>query len=91
MEGSRLVPFNLRELRVARGLSQERVALDAKVERGYVGAIERGEENPTVAMLDRLAKVLGIHVSEFFIEPPLGSRQLPGLRPGRKPSAPRRS
>jgi transcriptional regulator with XRE-family HTH domain len=86
MEGSRLVPFNLRKLRVARGLSQERVAHDAKLERRYVGGIERGEENPTVATLDQLAKALGAHISELFNEPPPGSRPPAGLRPGRKPT-----
>ena len=84
MEGSRLVPFNLRKLRVARGLSQERVANDAKLERRYVGGIERGEENPTVQTLDRLAKAIGVHVGEFFVDPPPGSRLPSGLRPGRK-------
>jgi transcriptional regulator with XRE-family HTH domain len=85
MKGSRLVPLNLRRLRVARVLSQERLANEANLERRYVGAIERGEENPTIATLDRLADALGVHVSEFFVERGLGPRLIPGLRAGRKP------
>ena len=42
-----------------RGLSQEGLAYDADVDRSYVGGLEREEENPTVEVLDRLAKTLG--------------------------------
>ena len=42
-------------IRVRRGLSQER-AFDAGVDRSYVGGLERQEENPTVDVLDRLAR-----------------------------------
>jgi transcriptional regulator with XRE-family HTH domain len=44
---------------VKRGLSQEGLAYDADVDRSYVGGLEREEENPTVEVLDRLAKTLG--------------------------------
>ena len=86
MNGRRLVARNLRKLRVARDLSQERLANEAELERRYIGGIERGEENPTVLTLEKLAKALGIHISEFFIEPDPGSRPISGLRAGRKPS-----
>ena len=66
MKGRALVAWNLRRIRVRRGLSQERLAFDAGVDRSYVGGLERQEENPTVDVLDRLAKTLAVHVSEFF-------------------------
>jgi transcriptional regulator with XRE-family HTH domain len=50
-------------LRVKRGLSQERLAFDAQVDRSYLGSLERGMENPTVAVLDRLAAVLAVRLS----------------------------
>jgi transcriptional regulator with XRE-family HTH domain len=61
-----LVAWNLRRIRVRRGLSQERLAFDAGVDRSYVGGLERQEENPTVDILDRLARALSVPISELF-------------------------
>jgi transcriptional regulator with XRE-family HTH domain len=69
---------------VARGTSQERLAADAGLERRHVGAIERGEENPTVATLDRIAAALGIDITDLFARPKLGATLAPGLPPGRR-------
>ncbi len=85
MKGRALVAWNLRRIRVRRGLSQERLAFDAGVDRSYVGGLERQEENPTVDILDRLAKTLAVHVSEFFAEPAKGSSPPEPLRRGRRP------
>jgi len=52
-------------IRVRRGLSQER-AFDAGVDRSYVGGLERQEENPTVDVLDRLARTLSVQMSELL-------------------------
>ena len=38
----------VRELRLARGLSQEKLAFEAGVHRAYLSGIERGERHPTV-------------------------------------------
>jgi transcriptional regulator with XRE-family HTH domain len=86
MNGRALVAWNLRRIRVRRGLSQERLAYDAEVDRSYVGGLERQEENPTVDVLDRLAKTLEISISEFFKEPREGSSPPKPLRRGRRPS-----
>ena len=42
--------------------------MDAGVDRSYVSRLERNLENPTVAVLDRLAGALGCDVVEFFTE-----------------------
>ncbi len=78
--------WNLRRIRVKRGLSQERLAYDAEVDRSYVVGLERQEENPTVDLLDRLAKTLGVAAGEFFKEPRKGSAPPKPLRSGRRPS-----
>jgi len=80
------VGWNVRHLRVARSLSQERLAYDAGVDRSYLGGVERGEENPTVDVLDRLATVLGCRLGEFFEEPADGAERPQPLRPGRRSS-----
>jgi transcriptional regulator with XRE-family HTH domain len=84
MEGRKLVAWNLRRLRVQRDLSQEKLAVDAGVDRTYVGRLERGLENPTVALLDRLADALGIRISEFFALPAPGESRPKPLRGGRR-------
>jgi transcriptional regulator with XRE-family HTH domain len=65
MRGRALVAWNLRRIRVNRGLSQKKLAFDAGIDRSCVGGLERQEENPTVDLLDSLAKALSIHVSEL--------------------------
>ena len=86
MDGRALLAWNLRRIRVKRGLSQERLAYDAEIDRAYVGNLERKAGNPTVDVLDRLAKTLGVSVAEFFKEPRKGSTQPKPLKSGRRPS-----
>lgn len=69
MNAQALVARNLRRLRVARGVSQENLAVDAGIDRTYVSRLERVLENPTVAVLERLAQALGVPISEFFVPP----------------------
>lgn len=52
---------NVRLLRVMRGWSQE-----AELDRTYVGAVEQGERNPTLASVERLAEALGVEVMEVM-------------------------
>lgn len=84
MEARTLVAWNVRRLRVAKGLSQEALAAEAELDRTYVSGLERGVGNPTVAVLERLARVLGVHVSCLFQEPEAGSTRPTPLRGGRK-------
>jgi transcriptional regulator with XRE-family HTH domain len=84
MKGRSLVAWNLRRLRVKRGLSQERLAYDAEVDRSYVGGVERRSENPTVDVLDRLAATLEVPLSELFKKPRHGTSPPKPLRSGRK-------
>lgn len=69
-----------------RGLSQERLAFDAGVDRSYVGGLERQEENPTVDVLDRLAATLGVSISDLLKQPRKGATHPKPLRSGRRPS-----
>jgi transcriptional regulator with XRE-family HTH domain len=85
MNGRTLVAWNLRRIRVKRGLSQERLAFDSEVDRSYTGSLERGEENPTVDILDRLAKALDVPLKELFRRPAKAAKPPRPLKPGRRP------
>jgi transcriptional regulator with XRE-family HTH domain len=51
---------NVRMARRKLGLSQEDLALQANLDRTYIGGIERGERNVAVINLCKMARVLGI-------------------------------
>ena len=68
MRWEEVVGKNVRRLRKAQGLTQEELAHGAGIDTRYVGGIERGEENPSVAVLGRIAQVLGVHPTELLKE-----------------------
>ena len=51
-------------------LTQEKLAFAADLDRTYVSAVERGEKNPTISVLARLAKALKVRPSELLEPPP---------------------
>ena len=55
-----IVGRKLREHRLRLGLSQERLAEDLGFHRTYLGSVERGERNLTLASVEQLAERLGI-------------------------------
>ncbi len=59
---------NLKKQRVKSGLTQEKLGEVAGVNCKYIGEIERGEKNPTVVILFKLTKALGISVEALFPE-----------------------
>lgn len=84
MNAQELVAWNLRRLRVARGLTQEALAVDAEIDRTYVSRLERGMENPSVNVLERLAQALEAEVVAFFDKPESGEKPPAILKSGRK-------
>ncbi len=60
MKLRRIVARNVRKLRIARGLSQEELADLARLNRNYIGMIEREENAPTVDVLETLAEALAV-------------------------------
>lgn len=84
MDTRQILGWNLRRLRVAKGISQERLALEAGIDRAYVGRVERAKENVTVATLDALAVVLGVPVAELFSAFDETQLPAPSLKAGRK-------
>ena len=61
-----LVGTNLRRLRKAEGLSQERLAERAGLHWTYVGSVERGERNVSIDNIGKLAAALAVDVRALF-------------------------
>ena len=59
----------VRELRVARGISQEVLAHESELARSYVGGVERGERNVSLDNVRRLARALTVPASDLFKQP----------------------
>lgn len=58
----------LRELRLGRQLSQERLAFEADLQRNYISLLERGQNSASLKTLFKLAPVLGVSVSNLLIQ-----------------------
>ena len=56
----------VRILRLSAGLSQEQLANLCELDRTYIGGIERGERNPALKNIYRIAQALGVSLSELF-------------------------
>ncbi len=55
----------VRHWRVKKGLSQEQFAQEAGIHRTYAGDVERGARNPSLDALFRIARGLGVPLSEL--------------------------
>jgi transcriptional regulator with XRE-family HTH domain len=57
---------NIRKLRLEKGWSQEEYADEVGIHRTYVSDIERGTRNPTILIVERLAKPLRVSASSLL-------------------------
>lgn len=60
------VGSRIKELRRALGLSQEKLALKAEVDRTYLAGVEQGKRNPSIKSLEKILKALEVSFGEFF-------------------------
>ncbi|KRD63346.1 helix-turn-helix transcriptional regulator [Ensifer sp. ENS10] len=60
MDMRKLVGRNFARLRREKGLTQEDVAASAEISQQYVSGLERGERNPTIQSLYKIARALGV-------------------------------
>ena len=62
-----LVKFGqkVRQERERQGLSQEELAVKAKVHRTYIGMIERAEKNITLVNIEKIAKALDLSIKQL--------------------------
>ncbi len=64
----RRLGFRIRNLRKQANISQETLGHISGLHRTYVGAIERGERNPSVLSLKKIADALKVSLGDLFDE-----------------------
>jgi len=79
-----LLAWNVRKLRVGRGLSQERLALEAGLERVSISQLERKQVNLGIDSLGKIAAALECKVAELLQDPTEGEKAPENLRRGRR-------
>ena len=67
----------VRALRETQNVAQEALALQADMDRSYLGKVERGEKQPSLDIVFRLSRVLGIAPAELV---DAVSRRVPSVR-----------
>lgn len=86
MNARELVAWNVRRIRVLRGISSEALAANADVDRSYTSRLERGVANPSIDVLERLAGVLEVEMVELFAVPEPNEERPEPLPGGRRRS-----
>jgi transcriptional regulator with XRE-family HTH domain len=68
--GAYELPFGdaLRRVRLAAGMTQEQLALEAGVQRNFISLIETGQNQPTISTIVKLARALGLKASALVAE-----------------------
>lgn len=74
-----IVGQRIRNYRIKRGLSQEKLAELADCHPGYIGQVERGEKNATIVSIERIANGLGVPLSRLFEVLPDGSEEMENI------------
>lgn len=55
----------IKQLRADKGLTQEKLGERAGLDRAYISGVETGQRNPSIKNITKLAKGLGVRVSEL--------------------------
>ncbi len=58
----------VKKFRLKAGFSQEKLALNADLDRTYIPSIEKGERNISIVVLEKLANALNVSIRDFFDE-----------------------
>lgn len=69
MDALKRLALNVQRLRREKGLSQEDLSARADIHQTYLSGVETAKRNPSVKVLDRLAKGLGVDIQVLFQRP----------------------
>lgn len=67
MKATQNVGEKIRLLRLQKGMSQEQLALHSGINTSYLGQVERGEKNPTIKTLEKIATGLDTPLGNLFV------------------------
>jgi len=56
----------VRKERMRLGLSQEKLGFETGLDRTYISGIERGERNPSLKNIQKIAKALKLEIKNLF-------------------------
>lgn len=60
------IGLRIKELRKAKGLSQEQLALKADIDRTYMASVENGKRNVAIVNVEKIIAALGESFESFF-------------------------
>lgn len=63
---SKKIGQNLRKIREGKRITQEQLALNAGLNRAYIGYIERGERNPSTDTLVKISRALKVSPKDLL-------------------------
>ncbi|HHW36775.1 MAG TPA: helix-turn-helix domain-containing protein [Bacillales bacterium] len=63
------IPHRIKNLRESKGLSKNQLAKLAEISQSYISDLEAGKKNPTIDILDRIAKALETPLTSLISDP----------------------
>ncbi len=61
-----MIELYIREKRLEKNLTQDKLSELSGISKSYIGDLERNEKEPTISILCRLAKALEVKVEELY-------------------------
>jgi transcriptional regulator with XRE-family HTH domain len=58
--------IKVKKFRINKGWSQEKLALNADLDRTYIPSIEKGERNVSIVVIEKIANALDVDIKDFF-------------------------
>jgi transcriptional regulator with XRE-family HTH domain len=58
--------IKVKKIRINKGWSQEKLALNADLDRTYIPSIEKGERNVSIVVIEKIAIALDVDIKDFF-------------------------
>ena len=58
--------IKVKKFRINKGWSQEKLALNADLDRTYIPSIEKGERNVSIVVIEKIAIALDVNIKDFF-------------------------
>lgn len=70
-EAQLLFAANMKRIRLANSLTQERLAEYAGLHANYISSVERGERNISICNIEKIAFGLGVPMPDLLSQPPV--------------------